>query len=70
MLIPATVKVSSRLIPRITPISLAMWSSPRPLAITKVAPKIPKTAPDAPTVLTRLPETSRAPNEPASIEAK
>ena len=70
MLIPETVKVRRRLIPRITPISRAMWLRPRPLAITKVAPKMPKTAPEAPTVLTRLPERSRAPNEPASIEAK
>ena len=70
MLIPATVKVSSRFIPRITPISRAMWLIPRPRAMTKVAPKIPNTAPDAPTVLTRLPERRSAPKDPASIEVK
>lgn len=70
MLMPETVKVSRRLIPRITPISLAMWFMPLPRAMMKLAPNIPNTAPEAPTVLTRLPETRMAPNEPANIEAK
>ena len=43
---------------------------PRPRAITKVAPKMPKIAPEAPTVSSCGSVSSSAPKEPASSEAK
>ena len=53
-----------------TPSSEASASMPRPRAITKVAPKSPKTAPEAPTVSAFGSSEQSAPNEPAKSEAK
>ena len=51
------------------PIEEASASTPRLRAITKVAPKIPKTAPEAPTVSASGLEQD-APKGPAKSEAK
>ena len=53
----------------IGPIPDAIVSIPRARWSTNAAPIRPKTAPEAPTV-TAFGENSRAPNEPASSEAK
>ena len=70
MLIPRMPKVSARLISRMKPISEAIVFMPRPRAITKAAPKMPKIAPEAPTVTCPGSVSASAPKEPAKSEAK
>ena len=55
-----TAKLKTRLMTSRKPICAAIASMPRPRAITKVAPKRPKTAPEAPTV-SAFGSSSRAP---------
>ena len=69
-LIPLIPKVSARLIASRMPSWEAISLKPRPRAITKVAPKMPKIAPEAPTVISPGLVSARAPKEPASSEAK
>ena len=63
-------KLIARLKTRITPIVWATESTPRPRAITKAAPKMPKTAPEAPIVSWSGPVSRSAPKAPANSEAK
>ena len=68
-LIPGTPKLKARLRRIRIPTEEASASTPRPRAITKVAARIPKTAPEAP-IESESGVAISAPSEPAKSETK